>query len=66
MTSQITFYLSQIIGSRIYNTNDKKIGKVMDVLVNASQAGILQDEALRPIIVGLKTKINGNICYLDF
>jgi CBS domain-containing protein len=66
MTSQITFYLSQIIGSRIYDTNDKKIGKVIDVLVNASKTGISQDEASRPIVIGLKTKINGEFRYLNF
>jgi len=66
MTSQITFYLSQIIGSRIYDTNDKKIGKVIDVLVNASQTGISHDEALRPIVIGLKTKMDGEIRYLNF
>jgi magnesium transporter len=66
MTSQITFYLSQIIGSRIYDSNDKNIGKVIDVLVNTSQIGIAQDEVLRPIIVGLKTKIDGDIRHLNF
>jgi magnesium transporter len=34
MTSFKTFYLSQIIGKKVFDANDRYIGKVSDVLVN--------------------------------
>jgi len=66
MTSQITFYLSQITGCKIYDVNGTRLGKVMDVIVNTAQHGQHQEEAFRPVIVGIKTKINGEIRYLNF
>ena len=66
MTSQITFYLSQITGCKIYDVNGTHLGKVMDIIVNTNQPGPSHEEAFRPVIVGLKTKINGDIRYLNF
>lgn len=66
MTSQITFYLSQIIGSKIYDLNGTRLGKVIDVIVNTTQHGQSHEEAFRPIIMGLKTKIKGEVRYLNF
>lgn len=66
MTSQITFYLSQVTGSKIYDVNGTRLGKVIDIIVNTTQQGQLHEEAFRPVIVGLKTKINGEIRYLNF
>lgn len=66
MTPQITFYASQIIGSKIIDQNGKYIGKVADIIVNTAQPGITYEEAFRPVIVGLKTKINGEVRFLDY
>lgn len=66
MTSQITFYLSQIIGSRIYDLNGNNLGKVIDIIVDTNQQSTKNKKSFRPIIVGIKTKINGKISYLDF
>jgi len=66
MTPQITFYASQIIGSKIIDQNRKYIGKVADIIVNTAQPGITYEEAFRPVIVGLKTKINGEVRFLDY
>jgi magnesium transporter len=66
MTSQITFYLSQITGCKIYDVNGTRLGKVMDIIVNTNQPGPSHEEAFRPVIVGLKTKIDGDIRYLNF
>jgi len=66
MTSQITFYLSQITGCKIYDLNGNRVGKVIDVIVNATQPGQSHEEAFRPIILGLKTKIKGELRYLNF
>ena len=66
MTPQITFYASQIIGSKIIDQNRKYIGKVADIIVNTAQPCITYEEAFRPVIVGLKTKINGEVRFLDY
>jgi len=66
MTSQITFYLSQIIGSKIYNVNGSRLGKVLDIYVNATQDGNLREDAFRPAFIGLKTKIDGTVRYINY
>ena len=66
MTPQQTFYVSQIIGCKIKDKDGNRIGKVLDVIVNTAQHGVVYEEAFRPIIVGIKTKINGDIRFLDY
>jgi magnesium transporter len=66
MTSQLTFYASQIIGSKIYDPNGNRIGKVMDIIINTAQNDVSYEEAFRPVIVGLKTKIEGEVRYLNY
>jgi len=66
MTSQITFYLSQVTGCTIYDLNGTRLGKVIDIIVNTVQHGKHKEESFRPVIIGLKTKINGEIAYLNF
>ena len=66
MTSQITFYLSQVTGCKIYDLDGKRLGKVLDIIVNTAQHGHPHEEAFRPVIVGIKTKIKGEIQYLNF
>jgi len=66
MTSQITFYLSQVTGCKIYDVNGTRLGKVIDIIVNTAHHGQHLEEAFRPVIVGIKTKINGEIRYLNF
>lgn len=66
MTSQITFYLSQVTGCKIYDVNGTRLGKVIDVIVNTAHHGKHQEEGFRPVIVGLKTKISGETVYLNF
>jgi len=66
MTAQQTFYVSQAIGSKIKDNDGNYIGKVIDVIVNTAQHGTVYEEAFRPVIVGIKTKINGEIHFLDY
>jgi len=66
MTSQITFYLSQVIGSKIYDVNGAQLGKVMEIYVNAHQENTAPDEVFRPAFVGLKTKMNSTVRYLNY
>lgn len=66
MTPQITFYASQVIGSKIVNQDGNRIGKVLDIIINTAQTGITYEEAFRPVIVGLKTKIDGKVRFLNY
>ncbi|HEY5508576.1 MAG TPA: CBS domain-containing protein [Paludibacter sp.] len=66
MTSQTTFYVSQIIGCKICDVNGKRLGSVMDIMVNTAQPVVSNEDTIRPAIVGLKTKINGTVRYLNF
>ena len=66
MTPQITFYASQVLGSRIIDQKRNYIGKVLDVIINTAEHGVTYEEAFRPVIVALKTKIEGKVCYLNY
>ncbi len=66
MTAQITFYLSQIIGVKIYNADGDCIGKIYDVLVYSDRKMVTQEESFRPMIVAVKTKIDGKVRFLNF
>ncbi len=66
MTSQITFYLSQIIGTKIYDDSGDCIGKIKDLLVDSAYNTLLPTETGRPKVIALKTKINRKVHYLDF
>lgn len=66
MTSQLTFYASQVIGSKIYDPDGTRIGKVMDIIINTAQNDVSYEETFRPVIVGLKTKVKGEVRYLNY
>ncbi len=65
MTPQITFYISQVTGCNITDQKGARIGRVLDVLVNTIHFAHNND-VYKPQIIGLKTKINGEIRYLNF
>jgi CBS domain-containing protein/sporulation protein YlmC with PRC-barrel domain len=58
MTSQVTFYLSLIIGKRFYSPDGKSLGKVKDLAIEFSQE--------RPYIFAARCKVGRKIRILDF
>lgn len=63
MTSQVTFYLSRVLGSKVFTTQGKFVGKVKDLLINSdyrSQAGG------RPIVIGIQIIHRGVEVVYDF
>ena len=66
MTAQITFYLSQIIGIKFYDANGDSIGKILDIIIYATHTSVPPDDSFRPLVVGLKTRIDGKTRYLNF
>jgi magnesium transporter len=64
MTPITTFYLSQLIGLKIYSPDKRIIGKIQDVLVRTEPA--LMDDPERPRLVVLKSGTNKKPEYLIF
>lgn len=58
MVSITKFYLSRIIGNRVYAASNEPIGRIKDVLVDTNYA--------RPKVVGLKLKIGKALKTIDY
>ncbi|MDP4206396.1 MAG: CBS domain-containing protein [Bacteroidota bacterium] len=65
MTSFVTFYLSRVIGKRVYDKNGNLIGFVKDLLIE-SEPVYSGDSTRRPIVHGIALKINKEIKYFSF
>lgn len=65
MANLSTFYLSRIIGKRVYNAEGKKIGIVKDLLVDTLTANI-NDTFDKPRVIGVKTKTSKGIKIYSF
>ena len=63
MTTITTFYLSRIVGIRVYDSNGKYIGKVKDLLVESDSANFTSGH---PAVTGIKIKRNKQIVFYSF
>ncbi|MEI7595161.1 MAG: CBS domain-containing protein [Bacteroidota bacterium] len=61
MTSFTTFYLSRIIGKKIFNAENKSIGIIKDLLIETNH-----NETPQPKVIGIKIKQSGNINLFSF
>ena len=64
MTAFTTFYLSQILGSKILSRDNEVIGKVLDLLVYSDP--LITDEPSRPNVVAIKTGNKTHPVYYNF
>ncbi len=64
MTALTTFYLSQILGMKIFSRDDEVIGRVLDLLVFSDPS--LSDEPSRPNVVAVKTGSKSHPVYYSF
>jgi len=64
MTSQITFYLSRIIGSKVYDTQNTLLGKLADLIIELNPQRSEGIDSIRPKVIGLKIKIKGKINFI--
>jgi len=64
MTALTTFYLSQILGMKIYSRDNEVIGKVLDLLVFSDP--FITDEPSRPSVVAVKTGSKLQPVYYSF
>jgi len=58
MTSLTTFYLSRLIGCRIFDARENILGQILDVYVHVP-ALLLDQESLKPQVIGFILKIDG-------
>jgi len=65
MANLSTFYLSRIIGKRVYNAEGKKIGIVKDLLVNTLTANPI-DIPDKPKVIGVRVKTKKGIKTFSF
>ncbi len=66
MTSQITFYLSQILGIKYISEDGTVLGKIKDFLIDQSSLPGMEAEPIRPRVVAVKVKKGKDIRVLDF
>jgi len=56
MTSQTTFFLSQIIGRTIRDDDGFEVGKLIDIIIDFGGRKTEESESYRPIVTGIKIK----------
>ncbi len=60
MTSFTTFYVSQVIGKKLYDDNGNFVGIVKDLLMDANKS---QHTSERPFLIGIKIKNKNEFIY---
>ena len=66
MTTQKTFYLSQILGKRFYSTDGNVSGRILDFLVDLTPIDPSPDKPVRPKIIAVKVKVGAFERVFDF
>lgn len=66
MTSQITFYISQILGKNYISDDGAVLGKIKDFLIDQSSFPGKESEPVRPRVVAIKVKKGNEMRTLDF
>jgi sporulation protein YlmC with PRC-barrel domain len=66
MTAITTFYLSRVLGLKVYATDGKYLGKLNDLLIETGADGQFVGEPYRPKVMSARLIKNGNITCLDF
>lgn len=66
MTSQITFYLSQIIGRPFISDDGLILGKITDFLIDPTPLPGQETEPVRPRVVAIRVKKGSQSMVLDF
>jgi predicted nucleic acid-binding Zn finger protein len=58
MSSVFTFYLSRILGNKVYSSTNGSMGKLQDLIVDMG--------FIRPKVIAVKIKLDGSSKILDF
>lgn len=66
MTSQITFYLSQILGKSYISDDGVNLGRIKDILIDQTPLPGYETEPVRPRVVAIKAKKGDETRIIDF
>jgi sporulation protein YlmC with PRC-barrel domain len=66
MTAITTFYLSRVLGLKVYATDGQYMGKLTDLFIQAGSDGQISGEPHRPRVTVASTKKNGVSTCFDF
>ena len=66
MTSQITFYLSQILGMKYLSDDGTVLGKIKDFLIDQTPVPGKENDPIRPRVVAIRVKNGKDSRVLDF
>ncbi|MEI6684333.1 MAG: CBS domain-containing protein [Bacteroidota bacterium] len=66
MTSQITFYLSQILGMKYISDDGAVLGKIKDFLIDQTPLPGKESDPIRPRVVAIRVKSGKETRVLDF
>ena len=66
MTTQTTFYLSQILGKKFFSSDGNVTGKIKDFLVDLTPLDPSPDKPIRPKVIAVKVKVGMYERILDF
>ncbi len=66
MTSQITFYLSQILGMKYLSDDGTVLGKIKDFLIDQTPLPGKESDPIRPRVIAIKVKNGKEYRVLDF
>ena len=65
MTSTVPFFLSRIIGAKVYDPTSKFVGIVKDLLLSAELSSN-QESIERPVVHGISLKIDNQVNHFSF
>ena len=66
MTSQTTFYLSQILGKKFISAQGENLGKIKDFLIDVTIRQGNEAEPIRPKVVAVKVRSGQQVNIYDF
>jgi CBS domain-containing protein len=66
MTSQTTFYLSQVLGKKFVSLHGDDLGRIRDFYVDLTVWSGKETEPLRPKVLAVKVRTNQRECVYDF
>lgn len=65
MTSQITFYLSSLIGTKCYHPDGKVLGVLKDLIIENLYSSKSSKDPIRPKVIAIQLKGKTNLQYLN-
>jgi magnesium transporter len=66
MTSQTTFYLSQVLGKNLFSADGSVLGKIKDLLIDLNLIEIGEARPVRPEVIAVKVKKDQGDKIYDF